>query len=160
MAQWWPEPTAGDIVWCHFPDNINPLPKPRPALILAGFDHEAGQVSGGVTTPQFIVRVVYGTSQRTNKLYRGEFVIMRAKNLAVYEMVGLSYDTKFALGQSLDLPYTTLFRSRLIARRALPARQRNVLRNTSAWTKPRPYIRRSTRLRRKCCPSMNPTMAR
>lgn len=107
MAQWWPEPTAGDIVWCHFPDNINPRPKPRPALILAVFDHEAGQVSGGATTPQFIVRVVYGTSQRTNKLYRGEFVIMRAKNLAAYEMAGLSYDTKFDLRQSLDLPYTT-----------------------------------------------------
>ena len=107
MAQWWPEPTAGDIVWCHFPDNINPLPKPRPALVLAVFDREAGQVSGGATTPQFIVCVVYGTSQRTNKLYRDEFVIMRAKNLAAYEMAGLSYDTKFDLRQSLDLPYTT-----------------------------------------------------
>ncbi len=40
---WWPEPTAGEIVWCHFPDNINPQPKPRPALILKVFDDEAPQ---------------------------------------------------------------------------------------------------------------------
>lgn len=24
--RWWPEPTAGEIVWCHFPDNIHPNP--------------------------------------------------------------------------------------------------------------------------------------
>ena len=58
-------------------------------------------------TLQFIVRVVYGTSQRTNTLYRGEFVIMRNKNPVAYEMAGLSYDTKFDFKQSLDLPYTT-----------------------------------------------------
>jgi len=38
MTQWWAEPTAGDIVWCHFPDDIHPRPKPRPALILVVFD--------------------------------------------------------------------------------------------------------------------------
>ena len=31
----WAEPVAGDIVWCHFPDHVQPKPKPRPALILA-----------------------------------------------------------------------------------------------------------------------------
>jgi len=41
MTGWWAEPAAGDIVWCHFPDNINPRPKPRPALILAVFDDNA-----------------------------------------------------------------------------------------------------------------------
>ena len=107
MAQWWSEPTAGDIVWCHFPDNINPRAKPRPALILAVFDYKAEQVTGRTTMPQFTVRVVYGTSQRTNTLYRGEFVIVRDKNPAAYEIAGLSYDTKFDLKQSLDLPYTT-----------------------------------------------------
>ena len=45
---WRAEPTAEEIDWYHFPDNINPHPKPRPALILAVFDDDA---------PQFHVRV-------------------------------------------------------------------------------------------------------
>ncbi len=98
ILQWWAEPTAGEIVWCHFPDDINPRPKPRPALILAVFDDDA---------PQFTVRVAYGTSQRTTTLHRGEFAILRDRNPAAYEAAGLSYDTKFDLRQTLDLPYTT-----------------------------------------------------
>lgn len=98
MTRWWPEPEAGDIVWCHFPDNIKPKPKPRPALVLMVFDDEA---------PQFEVRVVYGTSQRTTSLYRGEFAILRRLNRAAYEMAGFSFDTKFDLKQTVDLPYTT-----------------------------------------------------
>lgn len=96
--QWWGEPTAGEIVWCHFPDPINPRPKPRPALILTVFDDDA---------PQFEVRVAYGTSQRTTTLHRGEFAILRDRNRAAYEAAGLSYDTKFDLKQSVDLPYTS-----------------------------------------------------
>ncbi len=97
-SRWWDEPTAGEIVWCHFPDYINPHPKPRPTLILTVFDDEA---------PQFHVRVAYGTSQRTTTLHRGEFAILRERNLAAYGAAGLSYDTKFDLKQVLDLPYTT-----------------------------------------------------
>ena len=97
MTQWWAEPTAGDIVWCHFPDNISPHPKPRPALILVVFDDEA---------PRFEVRVAYGTSQRTTTLHRGEFSILRSRNPAAYQAAGLSYDTKFDLKQTIDLPYT------------------------------------------------------
>jgi hypothetical protein len=93
-ARWWSEPTAGETVWCHFPDDINP----RPALILAVFDDEA---------PQFEVRVAYGTSQRTTSLRRGEFCILRERNPAAYEAAGLSYDTKFDLGRAIDLPFTT-----------------------------------------------------
>jgi hypothetical protein len=96
--QWWAEPTAGDIVWCHFPDEIHPRAKPRPALVLAVFDDEA---------PQFTVRVVYGTSQRTTTLHRGEFSILRSRNMVAYATAGLSYDTKFDVKQILDLPYTT-----------------------------------------------------
>ena len=95
---WWAEPTAGDIVWCHFPDDIHPRPKPRPALILSVFDD---------ASPQFQVSVVYGTSQRTTTLYQGEFSILRLRNLAAYEMAGLSYDTKFDLKQIVDLPYNS-----------------------------------------------------
>ena len=98
MSQWWAEPTAGEIVWCHFPDDINPQPKPRPALILAVFDVDA---------PHFTVSVAYGTSQRTTNLHRGEFSILRERNLVAYEAAGLSYDTKFNLKQTVDLPYTT-----------------------------------------------------
>ena len=61
---WWAEPTAGEIVWRHFPDNINPRPKPGPALILAVFDDD---------TPQFHAQVVYGANQRTTTLHSGEF---------------------------------------------------------------------------------------
>lgn len=95
---WWGEPTAGDVVWCHFPDNIHPHPKPRPALVLEVYDDEA---------PQFLVRVAYGTSQRTTTLYRGEFSILRERNPAAYEAAGLSFDTKFNLKQLIDLPFST-----------------------------------------------------
>ena len=40
-CRWWAEPTAGEIVWCHFPDGVQPRGKPRPALILAVFDGDA-----------------------------------------------------------------------------------------------------------------------
>lgn len=96
--RWWGEPTAGDIVWWHFPDEIHSCPKPRPALILAVFDDDA---------PQFTVRVAYGTSQKTTTLYRGEFSILRDMNPAAYEAAGLSYNTKFDPRQALDLPFTT-----------------------------------------------------
>lgn len=95
---WWPEPTAGEIVWCHFPDKINPRPKLRPALILKVFDDEA---------PQFQVNVAYGTSQLTTTLYSGEFSILRERNPTAYQTAGLSYDTKLNLKQALDLPYNT-----------------------------------------------------
>ena len=90
---WWAEPTAGEIVWCHFPDHITPRPKPRPALVLAVFDDDA---------PQFTVRVAYSTSQRTTTLHRGEFSILRDRNPVAFETAGLSYDTKFDLKQALD----------------------------------------------------------
>ena len=95
---WWREPIAGDIVWCHFPDNIHPRPKPRPALVLAVFDDDA---------PQFHVKVAYGTSQRTTTLYKGEFAILRQQHGAAFEAAGLSFDTKFDMKQALDLPYST-----------------------------------------------------
>ena len=96
--QWWREPTAGEIAWCHFPDNLTPRPKPRPALVLIVFDDDA---------PHFQVRVAYGTSQRTTSLYRGEFAILRDRNREAYVAAGLSYDTKFDLKQLVDLPYST-----------------------------------------------------
>jgi len=94
---WWDEPSAGDIVWCHFPDNIHPRPKPRPALILTVFDDDA---------PEFAVEVAYGTSQRTTQMHRGEFSILRERNPAAFHAAGLSFDTKFDLRQTVVLPYS------------------------------------------------------
>ena len=98
MVRWWPEPSAGDIVWCHFPDGVRPRPKARPALILTVMEYEK---------LRFGVRVVYGTSQRTGALRRGEFAILQHQSPAAYETAGLSYDTKFDLKQMVDLPYTS-----------------------------------------------------
>jgi hypothetical protein len=95
---WWAEPTAGEIVWCHFPDDIHPRPKPRPALVLVVFDDDA---------PQFTVRVAYGTSQRTHALHAGEFAILRSVHPAAFSAAGLSLDTKFNLKKAVDLPYNS-----------------------------------------------------
>jgi hypothetical protein len=67
-------------------------------LILTVFDDDA---------PQFEVRVTYGTSQSTATLHRGEYSILRDRNAAAFGAAGLSYDTKFDLKQTLDLPYRT-----------------------------------------------------
>ena len=98
MVRWWPEPSAGDIVWCHFPDGVHPRCKPRPALVLVVFDDDA---------PAFTVRIAYGTSQRTTALYTGEMAILKSKNPAAYAAANLSFDTKFDLRRILDLPYST-----------------------------------------------------
>ena len=47
------------------------------------------------------------TSQRATTLHRGEFSVLRERNRAAYDAAGFSYDTKFDLKQTLDLPYTT-----------------------------------------------------
>ena len=97
---WWPEPAAGERVWCHLPDHLHPRAKARRALVLAVFADDE---------PEFRVQVAYGTSQRTTALYRGEFAILKARHPAAYEAAGLSYDTKFDLRNTLDLPYNTLW---------------------------------------------------
>lgn len=96
--QWWPEPSAGDIVWCRFPQVVGtPGPKPRPALVLVVYDDDA---------PQFTVKVAYGTSQRTDALHSGEFLIAPA-NASAYAAAGLSYPTQFDCKQLLDLPFNS-----------------------------------------------------
>lgn len=97
MKLWWPEPAAGDIVWCYFPDGVHPRSKPRPALVLVVFDDDA---------PEFTVRVAYGTSQRTTALYAGEIAILKSNHPAAYAAANLSFDTKFDLRRILDLPYS------------------------------------------------------
>lgn len=99
QTKWWAEPVAGDIVWCKFPENlaIKKPCKPRPALILVVYDDE---------DPKFTVKVIFGTSQKTERLHSGEFLISK-KNLPAYQLAGLSYDTKFNLKNVVDLPYNS-----------------------------------------------------
>jgi PemK-like, MazF-like toxin of type II toxin-antitoxin system len=93
----WPSPAPGDIVWCLFPEipDIEPGPKPRPALVI-GVEERADGV---------LVRVVYGTSQRVNRLNTGEVVITQAKHAAAYALAGLAYDTKFDFKVITELPW-------------------------------------------------------
>lgn len=88
---------AGDIVWSYFPEELQkkPAEKPRPALILSVYDDDE---------PEFGILVAYGTSQRVRQLYAGEFAITTADGEA-YKAAGLSYDTKFGLGRSIELPF-------------------------------------------------------
>ena len=96
----WPEPVAGEIVWCHFPDDVHPHPKPRPTLIVATKVDDEGNV---------FASVAYGTSQKTARLYSGEFRISKLENPAAYASAGLSYDTKFDLKAVLELPFNDTY---------------------------------------------------
>ena len=98
--RWWLEPTAGDIVWCHFPDNIHPKPKPRPGLIISTKEDDQGMI---------FVSVAYGTSQKTDRLYSGEFKISKSEHPAAYASAGLSYETKFDQKNILELPYNDAY---------------------------------------------------
>lgn len=97
----WTAPTPGDIVWCRFPHLPlrSPGPKPRPALVCHVTEHEDGVA----------VTVAYGTSQGLERLHQGEFAITRFGNPEAYGSAGLSFDTKFDLGQSIELPWTDEF---------------------------------------------------
>jgi len=94
--RWFPAPKPGDIVWCRFPQAKPPAPGPksRPALVL-----RVGEDKGHA-----VVEVAYGTSQKIESLYAGEFAITPADQ-AAYEAAGLSYPTKFKLGETYELDY-------------------------------------------------------
>lgn len=98
MAEhWWPAPEAGDIVWCHFPalKGLEPGLKPRPALVVKVFDDNPAQC---------VVLVAYGTSQKTDQLRSGEFLIADHQ-AAAYALAGLSYSTKFNFHNTVELPF-------------------------------------------------------
>lgn len=89
-----PLPAVGDIVWCHFPEEVDtPGPKSRPALVVA------------ISTSQHAVQVAYGTSKKTFRLYPGEFVL-DPQDKGFLES-GLETRTKFDLGNLIKLPFDT-----------------------------------------------------
>jgi hypothetical protein len=94
---WWPKPEAGDMVWCQFPHlpELEPGPKPRPALVLGVIERQ----------PHYRVVVAYGTSQKASTLRRGEFV-MRMDGSAAFKLSGLSFDTKFSFADAVELDYS------------------------------------------------------
>jgi len=94
---YFPPPEPGDIVYCRFPQKgiPGPAPKPRPALVL-----QVGEVNGDP-----YVAVAYGTSQKTDRLHSGEFLISPADGEA-YALSGLSFPTKFDLRHMKELPYS------------------------------------------------------
>ena len=55
------------------------------------------------------VTVAYGTSRGLQRLHKGEFAITKQGNLAAYSSAGLSFDTKFDLRQSVELPWNEDF---------------------------------------------------
>lgn len=101
MSRRWKPCVPGDIVWCHFPElpDSSPGPKPRPALVTAVVNREDGVV----------VRVVYGTSRRVDRLRSGEFSILKGRNPAAFALAGLAFDTKFDFNAVVELPWTEQF---------------------------------------------------
>jgi hypothetical protein len=93
-------PDVGDIVWCWFPHQgfAKSGPKPRPALV----------VDVGVSHENPAVEVIYGTSQKLEKLFPGEFAITPDDGGA-YALSGLSYPTKFNTQRSVFLPYNDVW---------------------------------------------------
>lgn len=98
MSKNWKLPAPGDIVWCLFPEvpDIEPGPKPRPALVMSVERRSDGDR----------VSVVYGTSQHLTRLKTGEVAITQKRHPAAYELAGLAYDTKFDFKVIVDLPWS------------------------------------------------------
>jgi hypothetical protein len=94
----WKLPAPGDIVWCLFPEapDIEPGPKPRPALVIRVDRRQDGD----------LVSLVYGTSKNLTRLRSGEVAITQSKNPAAYALAGLAYDTKFDFKVVVELPWT------------------------------------------------------
>jgi hypothetical protein len=98
MTHSWKLPTPGDIVWCCFPflPDLQPGPKPRPALVIQIDTRYDGHV----------VTVVYGTSQNVSRLRSGQMAITQHQHSAAYALAGLSYDTKFDFKRLMLLPWS------------------------------------------------------
>ena len=94
--RFFPQPKPGDIVWCKFPQHasLHPGPKSRPALIL-----KVGEKASATW-----VQTAYGTTQKVDRFFPGEFLITVSDGDA-YAISGLSYPTKFNLASTFELPF-------------------------------------------------------
>lgn len=87
-------PDAGAIYRCWFPNSETVFAKGdkfRPVLLMQVRRREDETLE---------VFVAYGTSQRTDRIGRGEFVVRKSPTL------GLEADTKFTLAKACWLPVT------------------------------------------------------
>jgi hypothetical protein len=101
---WWVEPQAGDICWCWTPHEIEPPrpgPKRHPSLIY--------RVTGTADLKRFKVLIAPGTSQKTDRLYGGEFCIGNDEDGNALKVAGLYKPTKFQLNRLVWLPYSSDF---------------------------------------------------
>lgn len=90
--KFYPLPIPGDIVWCAFPQVIGqPGPKKRPALVAR------------VSPTTHEISVVYGTSQKTNKIYPTEVALDPTD--PGFASSGLSHRTKFDVATQVQLPF-------------------------------------------------------
>lgn len=88
----YPIATPGAIVWNAYPELEGVPAKFRPALVIAN-DPESHAVI-----------VAYGTTS-TDKVFRGEFIIRESD--PDWAMTGLQHETKFDLGNTAKLYYTS-----------------------------------------------------
>lgn len=91
-TQFHPLPAVGSIVWVKFPYTVGqPGPYARPAIVKE------------VSPAYHRVKLVFGTSQKTENLYPTEFVVKKTD--PDFLQTGLSYDTKFDVSRIANVPY-------------------------------------------------------
>ncbi|WP_152966555.1 toxin of addiction system [Gulbenkiania mobilis] len=87
-------PQVGDVVRAWFPEwpSTRPGPKARPCLVIDVEHHEHGT----------FVLLAYGTSQRTNALFRGEFTVQAAEKAGWKACSDKA--TKFSFANTVKVP--------------------------------------------------------
>ncbi len=92
-------PAALDIVWCHFPFDINlgnPGPKPRPALVAETAISDEGNL------PE--VHVIYGTSKLKRDKRPLDFFVENYRDM---HDAGLYQATRFDMDRHIWLPWAS-----------------------------------------------------
>lgn len=105
-------PNVGDVVWTVFPTK-EISPKPRPAIVVATDEKSHS------------IQVIYGTSQKIDRIYSGEFLI--SKEHQDFHQTGLIYSTKFDTNNKVALPYNYTWFKTAPSRNGDPTRATPVL---------------------------------
>jgi hypothetical protein len=89
---------TGDILYCHYPYTVaeNSLYHPHYVLV--------GDVWIIATTKETAVTVFYGTSKKTDKIYKYELLISKTTTIN-FNLTGLTDPTKFDLSKKMDFVY-------------------------------------------------------